>query len=333
MRSVGAIAAAMVAVVITSNSRSLFAQPIASEATPASEHVLSPASPRPEPLDSSIAEAIKSAIGRPAGDPRFDPQADLNCDRVVNALDMSLFRLGRFGDGTSTDSSSDAHRAQSAAPEVTESSDGITSVVTGERIIVEGQTTIALPGQTVSVLFLIRDNTTPLIGYTVEALAMPQSGAVGGVTASVALTNFFDQQNLITAGGAVRDPLFSFIEDNGSGGGTVSTITQDASAVLAVDGVNDVLAQVFFDIPPDALGEFAVQLGSASVLVDGNAAAVPFTFAPGTIRVLDPSEIPAVSEWGTVVLSLLMLTAGTIVFVKQRGGAIGLTGGGCSPEM
>jgi len=150
-------------------------------------------------------------------------------------------------------------------------------------------------------------------------VASPELGATASVTTTVTLTNFYDPRNLITAGGAVRDPFFSFIEDNGSGGVTVSTITDDASTVLAVDGVNDVLAQVFFEVPPDALGEFAVQLGSASVLVDGNAAAVPFTFTPGTIRVLDPSEIPAVSAWGVIVLSLLIVTAGSSVFAKRRG--------------
>jgi hypothetical protein len=46
---------------------------------------------------------------------------------------------------------------------------------------------------------------------------------------------------------------------------------------------------------------------------------VPFTFTPGTIRVLDPATIPAVSEWGMVALSLLIVTAGTVVFVKRRG--------------
>lgn len=310
MRSVRAIAAASVAVLVAgiSSTRSLCAQPVASESKPESKHVLSPVSPPPEALNSSTAEAIKSAIGSRTGDPKFDPQADLNGDGIINALDMAMFRQGRRHEDPAS-SRSETKALQQAGARA--------NAVTGERIIVQRQTTTALPGQTVSVLFLIRDNATPLMGYTVEALATPQSGAVGTVTANVALTNFYDPQNLITAAGAVRDPFFSFIEDNGSGGVTVSTITQDASTVVAMDGVNDVLAQVFFDVPADALGDFAVQLGSASVLVDGNAAAVPFTFTPGTIRVLDPSDIPAVSEWGMIVLSLLVVTAGSVV-VGQR---------------
>jgi len=59
--------------------------------------------------------------------------------------------------------------------------------------------------------------------------------------------------------------------------------------------------------------------------------AVSFSFTPGTIRVLDPATIPTVSEWGMIVMSLLLVAAGCVVFAK-RGGAIGLAGGGCSPE-
>jgi hypothetical protein len=313
MQSLRAVAAAIAAVVVTGSSRSPSAQIIPSEPKPTSEQVLTPASPPPEALDLSIAEAIRSAIGRRAGDPKFDPQADLNGDGVVNALDMALFRRGRSREVASTDSSSESLFVRSPK--------GSTATVVGERIIVEGQTTIAFPNQTVSVLLLIRDNTTPLMGYTVEAFATPQSGAIGDVSANVAQTNFYDQQNVITAAGAVRDPFFSLIEDNGSGGVTVSTITQDASTVVAVDGVNDVLAQVFFDVPPDALGDFTIQLGSASVLVDGNVAAVPFTFTPGTIRVLDPATIPAASEWGLMVLSLFLLSTGSAMVVLRREGA------------
>jgi hypothetical protein len=137
------------------------------------------------------------------------------------------------------------------------------------------------------------------------------------VTANVSATNFYDQRNIFTAGGTMRDPFFSMIDDNGSGGVSVTTITADFSTVLAVDNVNDVLAQVFFDVPQDALGDFTIELGSASVLVDGNAAPVPFAFTPGTIQV--SNSIPAVSEWGMIVLSLSVLAAGCVVFVKRHG--------------
>ena len=111
---------------------------------------------------------------------------------------------------------------------------------------------------------------------------------------------------------------------------TIDTVTADFSTVLAVDDINDVLAQVFFDVPSDALGDFTIQLGSSSTLIDGNAAPVSFAFTPAMITVLDPS-VPTVSDWGMIVMSVLLVAAGCVVFAK-RGGAIGLASGGCSPE-
>ena len=228
------------------------------------------------------AEALRVSLGRKIGQQRFNPRADLNGDGVVNALDAALFRL-----------------AQREGRTVSRTTGTAQAVAGTERIIVEPASTVALPGQTVSVLLLLRDNTTPLVGCWLEVTAVADVGAVGSVTADVTSTNFFDAQNLITAcppaicpTGAMRDPLFSVIADNGSGGVTIDTVTADFSTVLAVDGVNDVLAQVFFDVPSDALGDFTVQLGSSSTLIDANAVAVSFSFTPGTIRVLDPATIP-----------------------------------------
>jgi len=260
------------------------------------------------------AEALRASIGRSVGQPDFNPSADLNDDGTVNAQDVALFKLA-LREGRSPSRTTGAAQA----------------VAGTERIIVEAPITTAFPGQAVSVLFLLRDNTTPLSGYTVDVDIVADPGAVGTVTANVGLTNFFDQQNLITAGGATRDPLFSVIGENGTGGVSVTTFTDDFSTVLAVDDVNDVLAQVFFDVPLDALGDFTIQLNPSSTLVDGIGASVTFTSTPGTIRVLDPATIPTVSEWGMIVMSVLLVAAGCVVFAK-RGGAIGLAGGGCSPE-
>ncbi len=260
------------------------------------------------------AEALRASLGRKVGQPGFNSSADLNGDGTVNALDVALFKLAQ---------------REGRSPSRTT---GTAQAVAGtERIIVEAPIITAFPGQTVSVLFLLRDNTTPLSGYTVDLDIVADAGAVGTVTANVGLTNFFDQQNLITAGGATRDPLFSVIGENGTGGVSVTTFTDDFSSVLATDDVNDVLAQVFFDVPSDALGDFTIQLGSSSTLVDGIGASVTFTLTPGTIRVLDPATIPTVSEWGMIVMSLLLVAAGCVVFAK-RGGAVGLVSGGCSPE-
>jgi hypothetical protein len=291
MKTIRTIAAAIVAVCIFSCGNSLYARAVKGKVSQANNQSTQTAAP---------AESLRSSIGRRAGDPKFDPTADLNGDGVINALDVALWGLsGR----------------SNAPPDVASQRDGTAPAVTGERIIVEGQTTFALPGQTVSVLFLIRDNTTPILSYTIETNAVAQAGAVGTLTANVAMTNFYDVRNLITAGGATRDPFFSFIEDNGNGGVSVTTITADLSTVQAVDNVNDVLAQVFFDVPQDALGDFTIELASGSVLVDGNAAPVPFAFTSGMIRVTN--SIPAVGEWGMMILGLLVLTAGCAVFVKR----------------
>jgi len=275
-------------------------------------------SPTPAYPDDSVpltADALRDSIGRSAGRPGFNPVADLNNDGTVNALDVALFRQakreGRLPSQTTT---------------------AMQTVAGTERIIVEMPISTAFPGQTVSVLFLLRDNTTPLSSYTVDVDIVSEPGAVGTVTANVGLTNFFDQQNFITASGATRDPFFSAIVDNGTGGVSVTTNTNDFSTVLAIDDMNDVLAQVFFDVPQDALGDFTVQLNAQSALLDGNIASVSFVTTPGTIRVLVPPPIPAVSEWGMIVMSLLLVAAGSVVFAKH-GSVDGLHGGEAPPEM
>ena len=243
-------------------------------------------------------------MGLRAGDPGFNTATDLNNDSMVNAVDVALWRLGR-GKGNVPATTGTGSSGETG-----------TLAASTEQIIVEGQTTLALPGTTVSVLFLIRDNTTPILSYTLDVNIVPQSGSMGTVTANVSMTNFYDIRNLITADGAVRDAFFSVIQDNGGGGVSVTTITSDLSTVQAVDNVNDVLAEVFFDVPQNALGDFTIELASGSVLVDGNAASIPFSFTPGTIQV--SNSIPAMSEWGTMVLALLVVTVGCVVFVKRE---------------
>jgi len=295
MKAIQSIAAAIVAVGIFSCGNSLHAQAVQGNVSQADQHST--------PRSAALAESFRSSIGLRAGNPGFDADADLNNDKIVNAVDVALWRLGR--DRGSVPAMGGSASIQEAGR----------IAASTERVIVEGQTTFALPGTTVSVLLLIRDNTTPLLSYTLDVNIVPQSGSMGTVPANVPATNFFDARNLITAGGAMRDPFFSVIQDNGNGGVSVTTITSDLSTVQAVDNVNDVLAQVLFDVPQDALGDFSIELASGSVLVDGNAASVPFAFTPGTIHVMNP--IPAVSEWSMMVLALLVVTAGCLVFVKR----------------
>ena len=152
-----------------------------------------------------------------------------------------------------------------------------------ELIVLDGPDLQLCVGQTESMLFLLRLNTTPLFGYSLDIDIVPAAGATGSVTVNVGLTNFFEVRNLITAGGAELDPLFSVILDTGDGGVFVSANTADGSTVLAVDDVNDVLVQVFFEASPDAGGDFMIELGPGSALSDGSGFAVPFAFTAGLV--------------------------------------------------
>jgi len=207
---------------------------------------------QPSTLDSQ-AEVIRGSFGRPVDFNRNRAVVDLNGDGVVNILDAGLFRLGenRIGGASASDGVS-------------------TAAVQGERIVVEPQSSTVISGSSLSLLFLIRDNTTPLAGYTLDVTVAAEPGTMGTVTANVAATNFYDVQNLITAGGVNRDPFFSVIQGSEGGGVSLSTMTGDLSTVLAVDGVNDVLAQVVFDVSEDAHGDFTIQLTASSVLADSN---------------------------------------------------------------
>jgi hypothetical protein len=248
----------------------------------------------------SQAGAIRNSLGRPVDTHRNSTGVDLNGDSVVNILDAGLFRLGM--------------NRVSGAP----AKGGVTSAASpSERIVVELQSSIVISGSSLSVLFLIRDNTTPLAGYTLDVTVVDAPGTVGTVMANVAGSNFYDVQNFITAGGANRDPFFSVIQASEGGGISISTMTDDLSTVVAVDGVNDVLAQVMFDVSQDAHGPFTVQLTASSALADGNFDPVPYAFTPATIRALNPALVPAASDWGLLVLGLLTVTAGSLL-VKRR---------------
>ena len=144
------------------------------------------------------------------------------------------------------------------------------------------------PGELACALILLGDNTTPLIGYSVELDFIPLGMSSGTLSADAALSNFFDSQNVITAGGASIDPQFSTILDQGSGGLFVTAITADLSAVLANGGVNDVLVQVFFRASNDAAigDEFLIDFGLNTALSDSNAFPVPFEISSGLVRVV-----------------------------------------------
>ncbi len=170
-------------------------------------------------------------------------------------------------------------------------------------VTVEGGADEVVPGTTFEVLFTVHDtDNTRLFGYSLDIDVVPDTNATGGLRANIDLSNFFDEQNLITAGGATRDPLFSDIMGTDDGV-FITTNTDDGSTVLAVAGVNDVLAQVFFDVSADAFGDFTIELGPASAVGTAD-----FEFTPRTFTV--------VPEPGTLLLCL----AGVAVIPRRRRG-------------
>jgi hypothetical protein len=248
--------------------------------------------------------AIRGAIGSGQDDPRFVETADLNGDGFVNAADIVLFRLG-FGSGPTRQTPSPSYIRDGSRR------------IGADQIIIDPVNITALSGTMHGVLFLIRGNTTPLAGYTLHVGVFAEPSASGTVTADINATNFYDTRNIITAGGAVRDPMFSIIGSDDDGGVVVTTVTENLSTVTALDGINDVLVQVMVNVSHPAAGDFTIGLREGSVLVDGNGSSVPFVFAPGTIHVWDASVVPTVSSWGVVLLTLGLLIGGTIACTRR----------------
>lgn len=242
--------------------------------------------------------AICRLLGTPAKVDATSKCVDLNGDGFVNVLDAALYRLQE------TNRAALREGAVAGKPE--------SARIAGEEVIVEPASTTVLAGNHVTVLFLLRSNMTPLLGYTLNVKPVAQAGAIGTITPNVVETNFFDPRNIITAGGAPRDPFFSVIQDDGAGGVSVSTMTDDLSTVVAVEGVNDAFAEVVLDVTSGTKGDFLLTLGPGSAISDGNGQPIPFDFTEGSVRVLDPAEVPAVSTWGIGVLGLTLLVAGTL---------------------
>ena len=159
-------------------------------------------------------------------------------------------------------------------------------IVSADRAAIE-----ATPETTSSILLLLSDNSTPLFGYSMDIAFAGRDGSSGSVSANVELTNFFDEANLITAGGVERHPFSSQILGSSEGGVFISTNTIDLTTVLARSDENDVLAQVFFDVSPDARGDFEMILGPASAL-SGAGVSVPLSFESAVIHVVpEPSSL------------------------------------------
>jgi len=166
-------------------------------------------------------------------------------------------------------------------------------------ILPETPSIVTTPGQSVSVLWLIEDVQTPLFGYSLD---IDTTGPTGGVSIDTDATNFFADRNLILAGGFELDPLFSLIQSDGMGGAFISTNTADGSTVLPTPGVNDVLAEVVFDVSSDALGDYVFGLGPGSALSDGQG--FPVTFSSQTLTI---TVVPAPGGAAAILASAVLV--------------------------
>ncbi len=150
-------------------------------------------------------------------------------------------------------------------------------IASAEQIDFQTASSDVMAGDPVSLLVIIRENSTPLVSYSLNVDVEPVGDAVGALSADIAETNLFPARNLIeTDPDDSLDPVFSVISDPGDGGVFINAQSLSGTPVaLAQPGFSDVLAEVVFDVPPDALGTFRVSLGTGSTLFNG-ANEVPF---------------------------------------------------------
>lgn len=175
-------------------------------------------------------------------------------------------------------------------------------VARGEVIGTDALETMVPPGGSGSFRMLLSDSQTPVSGYTLDIEFIARSGVSGSVTADVGSSNFFDSQNLFTAGGESRDPSFSSITASPGGGIVITTISGSGNGVTALIDVNDVLAEVFVTASPDALGIFDVVLSGGTALSDESGDPILYGTSLGWINVPAPG-IPVLAlgfllHWG-----------------------------------
>ncbi len=190
------------------------------------------------------------------------PLIDHNADGVSNVLDVAIER------GLTGPVDPDA---EVRAP-------------TGNVSITPMDSTIEA-GDEVRLLYVIQPAGIPFFGYSLDIDISPVGPTTGSLVPNVSLTNFFDAQNLITAGGATRDPFFSVILGAPDGGVFVSTNTADGSGVLPVVGVNDVLVELVLDASADASGEFRIEFGLGTAFADVNGQPIPVGLSSASVVV------------------------------------------------
>ncbi len=184
------------------------------------------------------------------------------------------------------------------------------SALSAEAAFIRPETTsVTTDGSSeLSVRWLIEDVDVPLFGYSLVLERSVLTGdSTGGAIIDVAATNFFDERNLITAGGLTRDMDFSLIQGDGAGGAFVSTNADVLAGVTPTPGLNDVLVQVVFSIEVSQPGEYMFQLGTGSALSDTGGFPVGFDSEPLVITVV---PVPATS--------MLLVVAGLAATRRTR---------------
>lgn len=136
------------------------------------------------------------------------------------------------------------------------------------------------PGETVTVTVKVESD-VPIFCYTLELKATPRPGATGSVSFDPNTSDWGDPQNLIVGGGKTRDPEFTILMPSGDDPNHlfVNTNTDDLSAVLPVEGVNDILVRVALTASQDAEGGWDIGfVDGVSVLGDDTFRPIPTTW-------------------------------------------------------
>ena len=144
------------------------------------------------------------------------------------------------------------------------------------------------PGDTIYIIVRLYDNIIPITGYSLNVdIVTVESAFTGTVESNVSQSTFFEAENIITQGGGELHP-FSEIFDPGDGGLFVNAFTKDFMPVdLAGEG-HDAFARLAWDVSLDAEGEFTIEIGPGSVLVDAVGNEIPFIWNPLTFEVVFP---------------------------------------------
>ena len=99
-------------------------------------------------------------------------------------------------------------------------------------------------------------------------------------------------------------------------GGPIPDTVPDVGVILYFeDPTGTAYSDISLPVSPPDLTQFTTSWGGVSVMA--NSSSVGFEF---TSIVLAPDPVPAVSSWGLAVVSLMMLTVGTVMF--RRGGLL-----------